>query len=54
MQVPDVLLGGNHAEIEAWRQRESLARTRSRRPDLMQGGAGQSDSPATRHSPTFF
>src|SRR5215210_2351714 len=34
MQVPDVLLSGNHAEIAAWRQQESERLTRERRPDL--------------------
>lgn len=33
--VPDVLLSGNHREIEAWRRREALRRTRERRPDLL-------------------
>ncbi len=33
--VPDVLLSGNHAEIEAWRREEGLRRTRLRRPDLV-------------------
>ncbi len=33
--VPDVLLRGNHAEIEAWRYREALARTLRKRPDLL-------------------
>jgi tRNA (guanine37-N1)-methyltransferase len=33
--VPEVLLSGNHREIEAWRRRESLRRTRERRPDLL-------------------
>jgi tRNA (guanine37-N1)-methyltransferase len=33
--VPDVLLGGNHAEVAAWRRREALARTARRRPDLL-------------------
>jgi tRNA (guanine37-N1)-methyltransferase len=32
--VPDVLLSGNHARIEKWRQEQSLERTRSKRPDL--------------------
>jgi tRNA (guanine37-N1)-methyltransferase len=36
--VPEVLLGGNHAAIEAWRRAQSVARTRQRRPDL---GAGR-------------
>ncbi len=34
MEVPEVLLGGNHEEIRRWRRREMLERTRSRRPDL--------------------
>lgn len=34
-RVPDVLLSGNHREIEAWRRRESLLRTKKRRPDLL-------------------
>lgn len=33
--VPEVLLSGNHAEIEAWRRRQSAKRTRARRPDLL-------------------
>ena len=33
-QVPEVLLSGNHAEIEKWRLLQSLIRTRERRPDL--------------------
>jgi len=34
MAVPEVLLSGNHAEIERWRRERSLMRTRQRRPDL--------------------
>jgi tRNA (guanine37-N1)-methyltransferase len=34
MTVPDVLVGGNHAEIARWRRSEAIARTRARRPDL--------------------
>ena len=33
--VPDVLLSGNHAQIELWRKKESLKRTYQRRPDLL-------------------
>ena len=33
-RVPDVLLSGNHAEIAKWRRKESIRRTRERRPDL--------------------
>ena len=35
LKVPDVLVSGNHAEIRKWRKREALARTLSRRPDLL-------------------
>ncbi len=34
--VPEVLLSGNHAEIEAWRRTEALKRTLARRPDLLE------------------
>lgn len=37
MRVPDVLLSGNHAEIEAWRLSEAERLTRERRPDLWAG-----------------
>ena len=33
--VPEVLLGGNHAEIEAWRKTKALEKTRAIRPDLL-------------------
>lgn len=33
--VPDVLVSGDHAAVEAWRLRESLRRTLGRRPDLL-------------------
>lgn len=35
MQAPEVLLGGNHADILAWRRRQSLELTRARRPELL-------------------
>ncbi|MGN7470267.1 tRNA (guanosine(37)-N1)-methyltransferase TrmD [Brevibacillus sp. SAFN-007a] len=34
-RVPDVLLSGHHANIERWRLKESLRRTKARRPDLL-------------------
>lgn len=34
MTVPEVLLSGNHAEIERWRREKALERTEARRPDL--------------------
>ena len=36
MKVPDVLLSGNHAEIEQWRRQQALERTRDRRGDLLE------------------
>lgn len=35
MKVPEVLLSGNHAEIEKWRREQARARTKERRPDLL-------------------
>ncbi|MDX9816321.1 MAG: tRNA (guanosine(37)-N1)-methyltransferase TrmD [Smithellaceae bacterium] len=34
-KVPDVLLSGNHAQIENWHREESLRKTYRRRPDLL-------------------
>lgn len=36
MEVPDVLLSGNHAEIARWRKNMAIERTRSIRPDLLE------------------
>jgi len=38
-KVPEILLSGNHAAIEAWRKAEALKRTVERRPDLRTPGA---------------
>jgi tRNA (guanine37-N1)-methyltransferase len=35
MKVPEVLLSGDHAEIERWRQAEARRLTQERRPDLL-------------------
>lgn len=35
MEVPPVLLSGNHGAIAAWRREQSLERTRAHRPDLL-------------------
>ena len=43
MQVPEVLVSGDHAKVEAWRREQALQRTRRRRPDLL--------SPKTRSGP---
>jgi tRNA (guanine37-N1)-methyltransferase len=43
MQVPSVLLSGNHAQIARWRRARSRERTRSRRPDLLAGESGDEE-----------
>ena len=35
-EVPQVLLSGNHAQIAAWRREQSILRTLSRRPELLE------------------
>jgi tRNA (guanine37-N1)-methyltransferase len=35
MRVPEVLLGGNHAEIARWRKSQALKKTERNRPDLL-------------------
>jgi tRNA (guanine37-N1)-methyltransferase len=35
LRVPDILLSGNEAKINEWRDEQQLARTRERRPDLL-------------------
>jgi tRNA (guanine37-N1)-methyltransferase len=37
LDVPEVLRGGNHAEIAKWRKEQSLERTKAVRPDLLEG-----------------
>ena len=36
MEVPEVLLSGDHAKIKAWRRQESLRATKKFRPDLLE------------------
>ena len=36
-KVPEALMSGNHAAIARWRRKQALARTRARRPDLLEG-----------------
>lgn len=36
LEVPDILLSGDHAKIAAWRRQVSMERTRERRPDLLE------------------
>lgn len=51
LDVPGVLLGGNHGAIAAWRREQALARTAERRPDLLHASAVAGEweiVPATR------
>src|SRR5688572_4197501 len=41
MRVPEVLLNGNHAEIEKWRYEKALEKTKRNRPDLLKGENGE-------------
>ena len=36
MEVPEVLRGGNHADIERWRRKQMILRTRNKRPDMFE------------------
>jgi len=35
LKVPDILLSGNHAKIDAWRHEQSVLRTKERRPGML-------------------
>ncbi len=35
LTVPDILVSGHHAKVDAWRREQALQRTRERRPDLL-------------------
>ncbi|MFH0980985.1 MAG: tRNA (guanosine(37)-N1)-methyltransferase TrmD [Planctomycetota bacterium] len=53
MEVPEVLLSGDHAKIAAWRREQALERTRRRRPDLVKNrGAVEGTSGRTAGGPT--
>ena len=39
MKVPDVLLNGNHAEIDKWRRARALEKTKLNREDLLEGAS---------------
>ena len=41
LTVPEVLMSGHHANIEQWRRRQAVERTRQRRPDLAAGRDGK-------------
>ncbi len=41
LKVPEVLLNGNHAEIEKWRRQKALEKTKLNRQDLLEGENGE-------------
>lgn len=43
LDVPPVLLSGNHGEVERWRRREAMRRTMARRPDLLDAASLHDD-----------
>ncbi|MFZ7089727.1 tRNA (guanosine(37)-N1)-methyltransferase TrmD [Primorskyibacter sp. 2E233] len=43
LSIPDVLMSGHHGEIAKWRQAQSEALTKERRPDLWQAHASRKD-----------
>lgn len=51
LSVPPVLLGGDHAAITRWRHEQSLARTRARRPDLLDETGTAARRPTPPSSP---
>ncbi len=44
LDVPDVLMSGDHGRIRAWRRNEAMRRTAERRPDLTGGDASRQDN----------
>ena len=46
-RVPEVLLGGHHAEVARWRRRAALQKTRRNRPDLFERAALDDDERAS-------
>ena len=43
LEVPEILLSGDHGKIERWRKAASLAKTLSQRPDLIEKRGGLSE-----------
>jgi tRNA (guanine37-N1)-methyltransferase len=44
LQVPSVLLSGDHNAIEDWREAERFKKTQERRPDLLEDRSGPDDA----------
>jgi tRNA (guanine37-N1)-methyltransferase len=47
MEVPEILLSGDHAKVDRWRLEQMIERTRLRRPDLLEPGAPAESSGST-------
>jgi tRNA (guanine37-N1)-methyltransferase len=47
VEVPDILLSGDHGKVDAWRHQQRLERTRQRRPDLLTPPPDESHPPET-------
>lgn len=45
LKVPDVLLSGDHAAVARWRAEQAERMTRERRPDLVERGANEVETP---------
>jgi tRNA (guanine37-N1)-methyltransferase len=52
LEVPEVLLSGDHARVAAWRREQAIARTREVRPDLYAAWAARGDDEGGRREPT--
>jgi tRNA (guanine37-N1)-methyltransferase len=50
--IPDVLVSGDHARVEAWRRAEAEALTLARRPDLWAAKIAQNVAPGLRKDTT--
>ena len=48
LEVPEILLSGHHAKIDAWRAERAAGRTRDRRPDLAED-RGDGNDPSTEN-----
>jgi tRNA (guanine37-N1)-methyltransferase len=51
-EVPEVLLSGDHARIQRWREARARERTRERRPDLMPHQRGERERTGGNGGPT--
>ena len=54
MKVPDVLMSGNHMQIENWREQQKLKRTKIRREDLLQKNNFHDDNPSNPEEKWFW